>query len=324
MRVAHLAVLVCPGCRHALTLEPPTPASDVVREGSLSCSRCNHSYPIIGGIPRFVATANYASSFGYQWLRHARTQYDSESGRPISEQRFFQATTWPRRLEGESILEVGSGSGRFTEQALGTGAFVASVDYSRAVEANYASNGDAPNVLIVQADVFALPFAPATFDRVFCFGVLQHTPDPERAFLALPPMLKPGGRVAIDVYRKGLINSILNMKYPVRRLVRGIPPERLYAAVDAWIRMVWPLARLIGRLPLGPPILHRLVVPYYPHLAADDQRRIWATLDAFDMLSPRYDLPQRHADVRRWFARGGLQRVEVADGPNGIVGRGVR
>jgi ubiquinone/menaquinone biosynthesis C-methylase UbiE len=33
-------------------------------------------------------------------------------------------------------------------------------------------------VLIVQADVFAMPFRAGTFDRIFCFGMLQHTPDP--------------------------------------------------------------------------------------------------------------------------------------------------
>ena len=79
-----------------------------------------------------------------------------------------------------------------TEQAALTGATVASLDYSYAVEANFASNGHRGNVLIVQADMFAMPFQPDEFDKVFCFGVLQHTPDPRAAFDALPNrFLKP-------------------------------------------------------------------------------------------------------------------------------------
>jgi len=94
----------------------------------------------------------------------------SYSGIPASEQRFFSQTGWPRDMRGELILEVGSGSGRFTEQAAKTGATVVSLDYSYAVDANHASNGARDNVLIVQADVFAMPFRPQTFDRLFCFS----------------------------------------------------------------------------------------------------------------------------------------------------------
>jgi len=30
---------------------------------------------------------------------------------------------------------------------------------------------------LFQASIYELPFAPRQFDKVFCFGVLQHTPD---------------------------------------------------------------------------------------------------------------------------------------------------
>ena len=68
------------------------------------------------------------------------------------------------------MLEVGSGAGRFTEQAASTGAFVVSMDYSAAVDANYQSNGTKPNVLIVQGDVYQMPFRRSSFDKLFCFA----------------------------------------------------------------------------------------------------------------------------------------------------------
>jgi ubiquinone/menaquinone biosynthesis C-methylase UbiE len=60
------------------------------------------------------------------------------------------------------------------------------MDYSYAVDANYAFNGGKNNVFIVQAEVYKMPFRENFFDKLFCFGVLQHTPDPEKAFLLLP------------------------------------------------------------------------------------------------------------------------------------------
>tara|TARA_B100000676_G_C17914223_1_gene751743 strand:- start:66 stop:194 length:129 start_codon:yes stop_codon:yes gene_type:complete len=41
-------------------------------------------------------------------------------------------------------------------------------------------------VLIVQGDIYAMPFRQGSADRVFCFGVLQHTPEPQRSFNELP------------------------------------------------------------------------------------------------------------------------------------------
>ncbi len=118
------------------------------------------------------------------------------------------------------IVEAGGGSGRFTEQAAATGAMVLSLDYSYAVEANYASNSARPNVLIVQADLHHMPFAPGRADKLFCFGVLQHTPDPHRAFLCLHGQLKPGGSLVVDVYKKDLLKWVLGTKYWVRPLSR--------------------------------------------------------------------------------------------------------
>src|SRR6185437_13115762 len=167
MRLEHLPLLVCPACRGELRFADGAASDNCgeVIDGSLFCGCCGGQYPVIGGVPRFVPRENYASGFGLEWTRHARTQYDSYSGISASEQRFFGQTCWPKDLTGELILEVGSGSGRFTEQAAHTGATVVSLDYSYAVDANYASNGARDNVLIVQADVFAMPFRAGQFDR---------------------------------------------------------------------------------------------------------------------------------------------------------------
>jgi SAM-dependent methyltransferase len=297
---------------------------DRIAEGTLSCAACAATYPIQSYIPRFVPVENYASGFGLQWTIHDRTQYDAESGLPLSETRFFDETQWPRRLEGEVVIEAGSGSGRFTEHAAGTGATVLSFDYSYAVEGNYRSNGHRPNVLIVQADVFRMPFRPGSADRVFCFGVLQHTPDPRRAFIALAKCVRAGGNVTADVYLKSFSKYVLGTKYWVRPCTRRLPPQLLYRATQRYITFIWPLARLVRRIPrLGPALNWRLLVGDYGRLFADDSMlRRWAALDTFDMLAPRYDLPQTLAGVREWCSEADLVDVEVDRGYNGIVIRG--
>jgi SAM-dependent methyltransferase len=224
------------------------------------------------------------------------------------------------------ILEVGSGSGRFTEQAAATGAVVVSMDYSQAVDANYRCNGSKPNVLIVQGDLYHMPFPPGSFDKLFCFGVLQHTPDVRGAFMALPPMLKPGGELVVDVYKKTLASTLLATKFYARLLTRRLQPERLYQLTRKWIDRVWPLSRRISKIPRAGRLINwRLLVADYTELGLPDEAlKEWAVLDTFDMLSPRYDSPQTLGTMRRWFAEAGLTDIDVRYGYNGIEGRGRR
>jgi SAM-dependent methyltransferase len=327
MRYEHLEHLRCPHCGSRLAAERVArQTADRIEEGELDCTTCDKQYPIVGFIPRFVPSQNYAEGFGLEWTLHSRTQYDSESGIALSERRFFEETRWPRALDGEILVEPGSGSGRFTEYAASTGALVLSLDYSKAVEANYQSNGGRENVLIVQGDVLAMPFPKDYADKLFCFGMLQHTPDPERSFLALVRHLKPGGELVVDVYAKSIKQWLLGTKYWVRPLTRRLPPDRLYCWVRRYVDLMWPVAEVIRRIPrIGPALNWRLLIADYSSLLSDEQTlKQWAYLDTFDMLAPRYDFPQTIAQVRRWCERAGLANVEVAYGFNGIEARGTR
>jgi SAM-dependent methyltransferase len=194
MRTKLLEYLCCPHCLETskLTLkESHFQVEDEVAEGTLHCNLCERSWPITNSIPRFVSRENYAENFGLQWNRFKRTQLDKFSGLTISRDRFFKVTQWPDHLESELILDAGCGAGRFTEAALSTGVEVIAFDLSDAVDANLENNRQ-ERLHVIQADIFHLPFR-RVFDRVFCLGVLQHTPDPQQAFLSLPPLLKTGG-----------------------------------------------------------------------------------------------------------------------------------
>jgi SAM-dependent methyltransferase len=321
MQPSHLRHLVCPACRAQLTFAGEQRVeADHIESGTLRCSRCDLIIPITRGIPRFVTSDNYASGFGLQWLKHARTQYDSETGMPITATRFAAETKWPREMAGELVLEAGSGSGRFTEVAAASGAMVVSFDYSAAVEANYASNGRLANVLIVQADLFKMPFRPGTFDRVYCLGVLQHTPDPALAFATLVRMLKSGGSLVADVYRKPRgIRRLTTTKYLIRPLSRRIPIGILYRLVARYVKATWPITRFLPKR-----ITWKLLIADYRGVfdLPDHTLKEWAILDTFDMLSPAYDKPQDLKTVREWCTRAGLADWHVQYGYNGIEVRG--
>jgi SAM-dependent methyltransferase len=268
-----------------------------------------------------VPDSNYADSFGFQWILHGRTQLDSFTGLPISRDRVRRATGWPDDLRGETILEAGSGAGRFTEALLRTGATVFSFDYSAAVDANFANNGMHPGLFLFQGDIYDIPVRERAFDKVFCLGVLQHTPDPERAFRSLVRHLRPGGEMAVDVYAKRA-TAVLSWKYLLRPITRRMQRQRLYRIVERTVDALLPLAislrRLAGRLGA-----RMLPIVEYSHLGlAFDVNREWAVLDTFDMYSPAHDHPCSLATVRRWFIEAGFEHIAVENGPNGVVGRG--
>jgi SAM-dependent methyltransferase len=319
-----LEVLCCPDCHGDLTLDDAGDGG-AIEFGTLWCKDCAAAYPIRTGIPRFVPAENYASTFGLQWNRFPRTQLDSNSGVPISRNRFFATSGWTdEELNGRRVLDVGCGSGRFAEVALGAGARLVAVDYSAAVDA-CAANLAGPGRDFVQADIDRLPFRESVFDFVYCIGVLQHTPDPDRAFRSLLPPLRPAGKIAVDVYPKTWMNMVWP-KYWLRPITKRIRPARLFAFVQWMVPALLPLSRALGRIPVAGRKLRWLIpVANYEgiHPLNEQQLREWAVLDTFDMLSPAHDHPRSRAELHEWIKSAGLQQGEVLKAGH-LVARGVK
>jgi SAM-dependent methyltransferase len=325
MKRTLLKYLCCPSCSGDIEYAGAKPDGGEMIEGQLRCSGCGAGYPVIDGIPRFVSSDNYARSFGYQWNRFDRTQLDESLGIDLSRKRFFSETRWPQRLQGELILEAGCGMGRFTKHAASTGAEVVAFDYSSAIEANCRNNGHLPNVHFVQADIYRLPFR-RVFNRLFCFGVLQHCPDPGKAFRALPSVVVPGGSLVVDVYHRSW-KTLFWGQYYLRILTRRIPPNRLFPLVERYFDIVF---RTTGRLrPLNDHVSKIasivLGIADYRGLYSieDAKMKELCLLDTFDKLSPRHDHPQTLRAISRWLEEAQLEAAEAAPGHNGIEARGI-
>lgn len=333
MRESHLCFLVCPDCHQDLELDEIVQREgDRIIDGQLRCTGCSTCFPILRGVPRFVELSNYADGFDFQWNKHALTQHDSHSKSTVSEDRFFEETKWDRDLSGELILEAGCGSGRFTAQAISTGAMVVATDLSGAVDANYRVHEDVDNLLIVQSDIYRMPFRKEAFDKVFCLGVLQHTPDVEKSFRTLLEFLKSGGTYVTDVYDKrsglmGIIELFYRTYFWVRPITRRLPTQLLYKLVSTYIKVMWPLAKVINKIPVVGSKINRmlLVVDYRGRYDLSEQMlQEWSILDTFDMLSPAYDQRQTIETFRSWFATSPLKDCEVHYGYNGIEGRATK
>ena len=289
-------------------------------EPHLLCT-CGYSARIKNNIPRFVPESNYANSFGFQWNRHPNAQLDSYSGLPISRKRLFSVTNWNENLEGQRILEAGSGAGRFTEILLQTGALIYSFDYSDAVDANFLNNGKNSRLVLFQGDIFHLPLSPGSFDKVLCLGVIQHTPDPEKAFTCLASMVRPGGELVIDVYANTLA-AWMQWCYILRPITKRLNKQTLYRVIAKWSPYLIPVARLLRKI--GGRVGARLMpIAEYSHLGLSPQlNKEWVILDTFDIYSPAHDHPQSIATVRRWFKETDFSEIVVCRGPNGVIGKG--
>ncbi len=256
---------------------------------------------------------DYTDSFGFQWNRFRKTQIDRfNSGIDISRLRFLSVTGWDEEnLRGNKILEVGSGAGRFTQIALETTeAEIFSVDSSDAVLANAQNNGPHPRLHIQKASVYELPFEPRSFDKVFCFGMLQHTPDPRKTVQCLVDMLKPGGELIIDFYPyKGWYTKI-HAKYMLRPFTRKMDPQQLLKWIENNIAWMIRVYKALHKLKMGVFARFLPLVDIYrvlPEGLSPLQEREWAILDTLDMLSPEFDKPQKSKDIIEWLKMSGVE-----------------
>ena len=103
---------------------------------------------------------------------------------------------------GSVVLEAGCGVGAqtFALAQRSPDARFTSVDLSADSLAEAKRKTEAAgitNVQFQQADIFALPYAPESFDHVFVCFVLEHLSRPVEALVILNRLLRPGGTMTV-------------------------------------------------------------------------------------------------------------------------------
>jgi SAM-dependent methyltransferase len=313
-----LEFLGCPDCHSELAMTVAKSSDGEVMEGRLQCVKCSRNFEIRRGIPRLLPTnlsadeEKTARAFGYEW-RHFVEMHD------VYEKQFLDwiHSLQPDFFKDKMVLDAGCGIGRHAYFAAKYGAHdVVAMDLSDAVETCFANAGHLPNVHVVQADIYHLPFRGVdkggTFDFVYAIGVLHHIPDPEAGFRSLVGVLKSGGAIFGWVYgyeNNGFIHYVVD---PIRKAITSRLPPGVVNAVS------WPVTVVLQAVvkgvyrPLhGTWLGNRLPLHEYLYSLSFFSFRQNHSI-VFDHLIAPIAFYLKREDFEGWFKRAGLEQVELS------------
>ena len=327
--------LVCPKHRQPLITEKEFSTDGVPwPDGEFCCPEACR-WKVRGGIPRFVSESSYASSFGVQWNKYPRTELDSYTGKSYSRQRLERCLGGPLELlRGKTVLECGSGAGRFTELLIRNCESLVCMDLSSAVDANLRNCRPLAPYLIVQGDIQASPLPKQFFDIVVCLGVIQHTSNPELTIACLASHVKPGGHLVIDHYTRdrgsrarNLLSHLdyIDMVYPIRAVLRRMKPERAIRVTKALTAVCDPLRRHTCKSPAVDRIAKRLLPTacYYRKFPDLDPKIVYEMneLDTCDWLTDYYKFFRSPKEICATLEGLGLEVESCGLGGNGVEAR---
>ena len=128
----------------------------------------------------------------------------------VTRERYDSYAPWMRSVvpfeaqAGKRLLEIGPGLGTDHAQFARAGAQVFALDLTathlRLTRERFAVEG--LTTRLVRADAESLPFVDGSFDTVYAFGVIHHTPDMQRAIDEIYRVLRPDGAAIIGLYHR--------------------------------------------------------------------------------------------------------------------------
>lgn len=293
MHLDLLDLLACPECGSPLAHDSGARTGSA-ESGRLTCER-GHSFPILGGVPRFVQHALDADqartrdSFGYEWTELYPQHGQTEAERAIERRVFLEYTrTLPSDFRGKLVLDAGCGNGRYAKFVNEWGARVVAVDISSAVDVAAANLAGRDTVDVIQADLFRLPFRPEVFDMAYSVGVLHHTPDAAGAFRSVGRTVRRGGSFAIFVHAQG--NRAL---YFSNRTLRRWTSKASYKTTWRFSRVLSTIGRTLDRIPLAGP-LALITLRQLVYVSSDQHNN-------FDHYSAGFTSFHRREEVEDWY-----------------------
>lgn len=112
------------------------------------------------------------------------------------------------RFSNKDVLEIGCGIGADAAEFASAGARYVGIDLSSAsvqlTQERFHLAGLSGTVLVANAE--SLPFADASFDHVYTFGVIHHSPRTDSIVSEMHRVLRPGGTFCAMVYNKSSVN----------------------------------------------------------------------------------------------------------------------
>lgn len=157
-------------------------------------------------------------------------QFESQSTRRYANEPFIRDFAKFHEGAGKRVLEIGVGMGAdHLQWAISRPDALVGIDLTdRAVELTRERlqlYGLKPDVQVGDAE--RLPFPSASFDIIYSWGVLHHSPDTARAIAEVWRVLRPGGTARIMIYHHpSIVGLMLWLRYG---LLRGVKCRDIYS-----------------------------------------------------------------------------------------------
>jgi SAM-dependent methyltransferase len=166
-------------------------------------------------------------------LESDRAGYEAQAEARYQLEPFIRAFAQFEAARGLRVLEVGVGLGADHQQFAENAADLHGIDLTpRAIEhtrRRLAAFG-LPSKLLV-GDAENLGFRDDSFDLVYSWGVLHHSPNTAHAVAELHRVLKPGGQARVMIYHKwSLVGMMLWIRYGLLELRPRISLEKLFGS----------------------------------------------------------------------------------------------
>lgn len=145
-------------------------------------------------------------------IRHSQSEIGSRKYfDEVEERKYFVEPHIPgfaqfERWRDAQVLEVGCGIGTDAVNFARAGAFYTGVELSQAsldlARRRFGLFGLTGDFLQVNAEELASYLLPASFDLVYSFGVIHHTPRPDAVVRQVRRLIKPKGEFRLMLYAK--------------------------------------------------------------------------------------------------------------------------
>jgi SAM-dependent methyltransferase len=161
-----------------------------------------------------------------------RSGYEAQAAARYALEPYIPSFARFAEARGQSVLEIGVGLGADHQQFAQAGAKLCGVDLTeRAIEhtrrrlqafglSSHLAVGDAEN----------LDFADGSFDLVYSWGVIHHSPDTPKAVAEVFRVLRHGGSARVMIYHKcSMVGLMLWVRYALLRLRPWTSMAEIYA-----------------------------------------------------------------------------------------------